>query len=224
MTSSPEAKTAAVLQLINDRIVVTDSEKIAVFVGDFVDAGDKITTGDAAAILNRLQKNGAIRILEIGTRSNSDGGYTLENMLHKGLFTYQGPSYNLERVDRNRLNADNLITFRVEPNFLEICTTSDSARKIILAGQGVREMEDHLKSNPMTWSCPIDRSNVALLLKPEESIATWMDKFARGEYGHCKDRRHPNRFWIEDGKIRFGTVSIPVTEALPVKKKIDDHA
>jgi hypothetical protein len=218
-----------ICEVIYDRVAVADRARVFIFIGDFIQADKNIAIGEALAGLTRLQDQGAIHIDAIGQKANTPGGYDF-NSLNISML-YRDPSYDERHPDRNKLSPDNLLTVSVGPGFLDVCSEQFGSpfpdaivKKIIMEQQSLKDIDENLKKNPIKWNCPICRSSVGTLGKEGETVASQLEKFARGEYMKCKDRRHPNRFWIEDGKIRFGTVGISVSEIEkinPEKKSTD---
>lgn len=230
MEASPADKFISSLKLIHDRVILAEKAEISLFIGDFIKACLTMTASEATAVLARLQDSGAIKVIEISEKANSDGGYAMDAWSHlRFLGTYQRPKFDPDHLERNQLDESKLLSIQVNPGFLDVFSArvntgiTDAFRKIVLSENGIGEIDAQLKLDPIRWHCPIDRSAVATLLKEGESVSYWLEKFARKEFAYCKDRRHPNRFWIENGKISMGIAMMDPKEMVQKEDVVDNE-
>lgn len=229
METGPSEKFVSALKLIRDRVGLAEKAEITLFISDFIKACPTTMASEVTAVLARLQGLGAIKVIQISEKANSDGGYTLDTWSPLRLLgTYHRPHFDLDHLERNQLDESKVLSIQVNPGFLDVFSArvntgiSGAFRKIVLSENGIQEIDAQLKLNPIRWHCPIDRSTVATLLKEDESVSYWLEKFARGEFAYCKDRRHPNRFWIENGKISMG-IAMMDPEEIAQKEDVVDN-
>jgi hypothetical protein len=213
-----------ICKIIHDRVALADSKIVSIFIGDFTDENSSV--GDAVAAITRLVKSSAIRIIHIEKKANTEGGAFLKGIdFPRFMMETRDPTYDLTHLDHNHLHVENILIISVETDFLGICSERlgygfpESSVRTAIINQTVKDIEDEVKKNPIKWHCPICRSSVGTLGEENKTIASYLEHFTHGEYINCKDRRHPNRFWIEDGKIRFGTALIPMSD---LQKKVVD--
>ncbi len=219
-------KPALALQVLQNKILLSDSQQIHVLMRDFLEAGNgqSLKVSDVATLLGRFQRDKVIKILEIF--SARDTTTVVDIVRAVGI----RDNYNLNNLEENYYTERTGFVCQVSASFCEylqkFLTENTEAkttlnfnpklRQILVSLENAVNLDGLFQDKPFAWHCPIDRSKVGEI-KSKEDLGKYLKEFTQGKFPSCKDRRHKNRFLIEGNTISFGTLPMKLEDIMVTK-------
>lgn len=180
-------KIKVVLDLLTSKALLSQKTEVNLLLDDVVKKGVDIS--EALTILDRLQRESKINVQSIDHAPVTKFAHTLRVI--ENMYTIE---YDLRHLDRNQLDAGNVIELELKQPLLNECEALGLNKEDVGNVAKLFVTGDHPQS--VKLSCPLCRS----LLGEISTDDAWQE-VSRGKVFKCKDRRHEVRVTYQDHHI-----------------------
>lgn len=225
-------KPALVLKVLENKILLSDSQQINVLMRDFLEVvkQDGLKINEVATLLSRFQRRKLIKVIEIFTAREAETVAVLDIASLVGTTIHK--NYDLGELEANLYSERTGFVCQINSDFCDylqkfladnkeaetVLTFNPKLQEILLPLENILKLDVIFQEKPFIWHCPVDRSKVGEI-KSKEDVERYLKDFAQGKYPSCLDRRHKNKFWVTDKTISFGTLPLAFEDIFAAKQQ-----